>query len=221
MVPPHGRHDLGDRAVVLVSVVDAGGEDQVDLPSLCRLLQQLLGLAPERGEAPVGKASRPDRDLVSRQEQLGAVAGLLESHGVARRDDELDREVRHRRCEPQQGAAAADLDVVGVSPERHDVQCPAGQVQHQRLHQLETITRWAGTSSTDGGADSFSPRRPHGPRARPVAVQLLEVAALLEGVHRRPEPEMGDREQLALPRPAGGTRDPPGPRPRARTSKSS
>src|SRR6266511_1842214 len=120
---------LGDQAVVLVRVVAARGQDQVRREAALELLEGLLDRGALPGEEAVPEGPHLDLAVVAAaEERLRAVHRLLGALALAAQDQPADLQRRELRDQPEEGAAAADLDVVGMRAEH---QQPPDSASHR------------------------------------------------------------------------------------------
>ena len=138
-VTPHRRGQSPQQSVVLVRIVDPRRQDEVRLRPRGRVILQACFTSSQRlGSRPSGKSryvafSTPANDG-QRRPRLGDPVRRPRHH-------QAETVVASRRSEPQQRAAAPDLDVVRVRAEAHHAQRPARQVEAQ--HDASPQTRWA------------------------------------------------------------------------------
>jgi hypothetical protein len=131
------------------------------------------------GEEAVAEALDPEPGLGGAvQERGGAVGRLRGALAGAAQHHPVDRQVGLLGHQPQDGAAAADLDVVGVAP--------------------SASTRSGAPGSRASLRPSTASPLPERPGRVPRLVLGLEVLLVLEGVHRRPEPLVAVGEQQVL-----------------------
>ena len=116
MIPERVPGELADQAVVLVEVVPGVREDELGVDARLEILEDILHLGGRVRQVSVPERVDLDRSIPGiRQHLRGARAGLVTSLAGRSEDDPVDRDVGLRVTEREDGAAAADLEVVGVS----------------------------------------------------------------------------------------------------------
>jgi hypothetical protein len=149
---------LGHQPVVLVAVLQAVGEDQVGVDLGLEPLEALLHGPAVVGEEAVPEPLHGDPGPAGALEERGrAVGRLLGPPAGPAQHQPVHGQPRVLGHQPQDGPAAADLDVVGVGPDGQDPQGPgrvAGQAQAEHTLTAARRPRPAGPSpaATPGAA---------------------------------------------------------------------
>jgi hypothetical protein len=118
---------LGDQAVVLVGVGAAGDDDQVGVDLALEPLEYLLDLGPGPGEEAVPERLEHHRGLLDVLQEGGRAGHRLTLPDPGGRQHHPgDAQRNAGRGQVQDGAAAADLDIVGVRADGQDLDRPAG-----------------------------------------------------------------------------------------------
>jgi hypothetical protein len=86
VIAEHGRHDLADRAMVLVRVGGRGSDDEVGRLRARHRLQGLFHLLPGHRQVSLGEVKQRDVELRVRHEGSRGGARLLVALGGARHD---------------------------------------------------------------------------------------------------------------------------------------
>src|SRR6266545_156742 len=185
---------LRDQAVVLVRVVAARGQDQVRREAALELLEGLLDRGALPGEEAVPEGPHLDLAVVAAaEERLRAVHRLLGALALAAQHQPADLQRRELRDQPEEGAAAADLDVVGMRAEHQ-------QPPDSASHRAEDHRKHPGVPTRTG-------RRPVRPARRaatpPTAAAGRWRAAPASGGRRAcpsgPRSRRGDRSSACSP----------------------
>jgi len=113
-----GGHYLGDGPVILMCVVPRRRDDDVGRAGPRHLFQGLLHLAPGGRQPALGQIVQFDREVRRRQEGPRRVTRFVLAVRRSGQDDVAGPQTRMARRETEQGPARADLDVVGVRPDR-------------------------------------------------------------------------------------------------------
>src|SRR4029079_14859206 len=119
VIPEGVPRQLADEAVVLVQVVARVREHEVRSNARLELLERVLHIGSRVREVSVAETEHVDRALGRvPEEQLRAPACLVRPLATRGEDDPLHGEAWVRPDEREDGAAAADLEVVRVGADR-------------------------------------------------------------------------------------------------------
>jgi hypothetical protein len=127
---------LGHQPVVLVAVLQAVGEDQVGVDLGLEPLEALLDRPAVIGQEAVPEPLDRDPDLAGALGERGrAVGRLLGPLAGATQHQPVHRQAGVLGDQPEDGAAAADLDVVGMGADDQDarrgiISTGDGQAEH-------------------------------------------------------------------------------------------
>jgi hypothetical protein len=137
VVPKRVPGQLAREAVILVQIVAGVGEHEVGLGQLLQPFERLFDRAAEVGEEAVAEVVHDDLCTGLAEERGRALPGLVLAAAGGRENDPGHLEAGDAAREREQGRAAADLDVVGVAPERENTTGHRRPGQREREHRYD------------------------------------------------------------------------------------
>ena len=133
------RHQLADGPVILVRIAGGRGEHEIRAQRPRLGLDDLLDLAPDGGQPPVGQVMQLHLEVRAGCERPGRRLGLLLALTGPRQQDVPDTQPRVALSEAEQGPARCDLNVIGMRADREDRQRRVRRrVKAQRQHYATT-----------------------------------------------------------------------------------
>ena len=118
--------ELGNQAMILVGVTIPMRENQIWVHLALHLFEIFFCLAAAVRQKAIAKILENDLLLAAGRKKLRGLCGLLTARPCGTENHPVELQIREGVLEMEQGAAAADLNIVGMRSEAKDRQSFAG-----------------------------------------------------------------------------------------------